>query len=166
MLEVGVIEMPGQCHDADAPHPLAAGCKAAPAKQLLDQYPRPAKTNSAHPRQLRHLRLQAAGNLLALLRFERLDLRLDQHQPRHLAFDSRTQGRRQLRSVARTPLGPVAPANVLDAPVVPYQKRTDPIGVRFALLPELLKLPMRAPRVFLLRRGQCVTDQTRRSPPR
>jgi hypothetical protein len=40
-----------------------------------------------------------------LLRFERLDLRLHQHQSRHLAFDPRTQGHRQRRPVAILPTG-------------------------------------------------------------
>jgi hypothetical protein len=37
--------------------------------------------------------------------------------------------------------------------VVQYQQRPDPIGMRRALSPELIELPMRAPGVFLRRRG-------------
>lgn len=90
---------------------LAPVGKAPPAEHLLDQHPSTFGPDRAQLGQLRHLRLRAGLHLKPPLCLERIDLLLDQRQPRVLALDLGAQQRRYLLAVAFPPARPVASAN-------------------------------------------------------
>ena len=62
------------------------------------------------------------------------------------------------------PALPQPPAHALHPQVVQHQKRSNPIDVRSALLPQPLQFPVYSPRVLLRRGGTRTTDHTRHSP--
>ena len=99
LLDLAVTAGVGRGRQSQAAGQLAPVGEAPPAEQLLDQHPGALGPDGAQLGQLRHQRLLAILELLAPRGLQRLDLLLDQRQPRALALDLGAQQRRHLRAV-------------------------------------------------------------------
>ena len=92
--------------------------KAPPAEQLLHQHPAAAYPDRAQLRKPHDLRFGVGRHRLALLGLHRVDLPLDQRQPRALALDLGTHPGQKLPRVAAPPALPQAPADILHPQVL------------------------------------------------